>query len=340
MLDLFGPASAPGSVTLRPGETRTFGAADTFFRDCSSADLDDGTELIAAWFNQMLAVLRALARGNGQTAGGVNVVTEDNADDSLLLKAVQQLMQRGQAEFATDTGTVGHVVAAFTPAVAEHKLGQTLRIKIANTNTGAADFAPNGIAAKSITRIGGAALQPGDLQAGGIAELAYDGVQYQIISMIVPPATGSTQAAPKLIGISANATAGVTALPTSVATRVNFGTTELSNLGGRNSTWNGNTLTVGAGEAGLWFVSSCCHIAAPAGGVYCSHGINVNGSQVAQGSSSAGNSGDAQDPSVSTIIKTSVGDTIDARAYQQTGSTQNALNDNRTRFSAFLISAY
>lgn len=340
MLDLLGPASAPGSVTVRPGDTRTFGASDTFFRDCSSPALDDGTEFQAAWFNQVLAVLRALARGNGQTGGGVNIITEDNADDTLVLKAVQQLIQRGQAEFATDTGTVGHVVAAFAPAVAEHKLGITLRVKIANTNAGATDFAPNGIAAKSITRVGGGALQPGDLQAGGIAEFAYDGTQYQIISMIVPPAGGSTQAAPKLIGITATAQAGATAIPTSVATRVNYGTTLQNNLAGRNSTWSGNTLTVGSGEAGLWLVKACSHLAAPAGGVYTSTSIFVNGTEAAVGSASAGNSGDAQDPSVADIIKLNVGDTVDARCYQQTGSTQNVIADNRSRFSAMLISAY
>jgi hypothetical protein len=83
--DLFGPASAPGSVTMRPSENRSFGGPDTFFRDCSSPTIDDGTEFQAAWFNAMLANLeRSVGRGNGQKGDGTNVVIEDNADDSLV----------------------------------------------------------------------------------------------------------------------------------------------------------------------------------------------------------------------------------------------------------------
>src|SRR6185437_15626865 len=103
--DLLGPASATGSVTARPTESRTFGAIDTFFKDCSSPDLDDGTEIQAAWLNQTLALLRAVARGNGLTAGSADVVPQDNTNDSIILNAIQQLIQRGQTVFAQDSGT-------------------------------------------------------------------------------------------------------------------------------------------------------------------------------------------------------------------------------------------
>ena len=68
-IDLFGPASAPGAVTVRPTESRSFGAQDSFYKDCWSPDLDDGTELQAASFNQWLANMRARQRSDRRRRG-------------------------------------------------------------------------------------------------------------------------------------------------------------------------------------------------------------------------------------------------------------------------------
>ncbi len=67
--DLLGPASASGAVTIRPGDTRTFGVVDSWFKDCSDAVTDDGTAYEASFFNALLANVRSVVRGNGQTAG-------------------------------------------------------------------------------------------------------------------------------------------------------------------------------------------------------------------------------------------------------------------------------
>lgn len=177
MLDLFGPAaSAPGAVTVRPGENRSFGAADTFFKDCSSPDLDDGTEFQAAWFNQMIAMLRSVARGNGQTGLGADIVTQDNADDGILLRAVMHLVQRGQMSEAIDTGTADTLVATLTPAAAEYKNGMVFWVKKGpNANvTTAPTLNLNTLGARTITRRDGGALVKGDLAANAWFAFTYD----------------------------------------------------------------------------------------------------------------------------------------------------------------------
>lgn len=80
-VDLLGPASSPNAVTVRPSETRTFGTFDSFFKDCTSSAANDGTIVPAAWLNMLTQQIRRAIRGMG--------VAEDNADDDMLLKAIQ-----------------------------------------------------------------------------------------------------------------------------------------------------------------------------------------------------------------------------------------------------------
>lgn len=175
-LDLFGPASAPGAVTVRPGEGRSFGPLDSFFKDCSSPDIDDGTEFQASWFNQMTAVLRALARGNGASGAGADIVTQDNGDDNILLRAISHLIQRGQMSQAIDTGTADALVAALSPTPAEYKNGMVFWIKkgaSANATT-TPTLNLGGLGAKTITKRDGKAVVKGDLSAGTWFAFTYD----------------------------------------------------------------------------------------------------------------------------------------------------------------------
>lgn len=79
-LDLLGPANAVNFTTVRPADTRIFGAVDTFFKNCTPG-ARDGTAVEAAWLNGVLMQIRQAVRGMG--------ITEDNADDDMLLKAIQ-----------------------------------------------------------------------------------------------------------------------------------------------------------------------------------------------------------------------------------------------------------
>lgn len=189
MTDIFGPANAANAVTVRPGDTRSFGLIDTFFKDCTSTTADDGTDIEAAWLNAITAILRALARGNGLTGAGSAIVAENNADDNILLEAIQHLIQRNKPRFAVDVGTTNTVAVTVVPAPAELIAGMTLCVKVAASNTGASTANVNGTV-KPIKRPDGRALMKGDLLAGGMACLSFDGTNWQLQSFV--PTLGRT----------------------------------------------------------------------------------------------------------------------------------------------------
>jgi hypothetical protein len=188
-VDIFGPTVGAGGVTVRPGETRSFTGADTFFRDCSAPELDDGTEIQAAWLNQLLANARTLARGNGVTGTAVSVVAEDNTDDGLLLKAVQHLIQRDQPKYARDIGGSGAIVITLSPTPAEIKEGMTVIVKVATTSNGPTTLNANGLGAVAVKHQDGGDIGPGDLTKDGIFGFTYDGTNWQLVWKYKQPGT-------------------------------------------------------------------------------------------------------------------------------------------------------
>lgn len=181
-LDIIGPANAPNSVTARPADDRSFGTSDTWFKDCSSPTASDGTKLKSAFMNAVAGTFRALVRGNGNTALAVPIVTEDNADDAMALKAVQHMIQRGQPNYAVDSGTPGAVIVSPTPAPAELKPGMVLRVLIGsgNTNPGAATIKVGSFSTVPITQVGGGALTRGMLLGDAVVELTCKGTSFQV----------------------------------------------------------------------------------------------------------------------------------------------------------------
>lgn len=182
MTDIIGPANAPNSVTDRPAETRVFGLIDTWLKDCSSSIANDGTAIKAPFLNGIIGQFRGLIRGNGNTGSGVAIVAENNADDTMALKAVQHIVQRGQPSYAVGSGSANAIVASLTPALAEYKPGIEIRVRVALDNTGPATMNVNGLGAKPIIHPDGAALAAGDLRAGQVACFIDDGVSFQLAS--------------------------------------------------------------------------------------------------------------------------------------------------------------
>lgn len=137
MADIFGPGSSTSGVTTtRPAEDRIMGVLDTWMRDCSSATADDGTAIVAAMLNSLLANLRALARACGDLVAGGKVVAEDNSD-LMLINAVIALIQRGRMHVASDVGGAGAIVAQTNPMPAELVDGMVLVVRPAAINPGA-----------------------------------------------------------------------------------------------------------------------------------------------------------------------------------------------------------
>lgn len=175
-IDLFGPTQLYGGVTARPSDPRAPTTTDTFFKDCSSPEADDGTQLLAAWFNQVLANMRSVARANGLTGGGADIVVQDNASDTSLLNAISHLIQRGQYVYGTDAGTADAFVVTLSPAPPEYKDGMQFLVKKANSTnaTTTPTINVNGLGAKTIVNREGAAVDAGGFLAGGYYTFSYD----------------------------------------------------------------------------------------------------------------------------------------------------------------------
>lgn len=89
--------------------------------------------------------------------------------------------------YSVDTGLVNaYVMASATPLDA-YVAGLRVAIKIATTNTGASTLNYMGLGAKSILLQNGSALVGGELQAGGLYTLDYDGVAFQLLGPTLQP---------------------------------------------------------------------------------------------------------------------------------------------------------
>lgn len=172
MTDLLGPANAANSVTTRPSDSRVFGGSDTWAKDASSPTANDGTSWSASTFNGLLAQIRALIRGMA--------ITVDNTDDNMLLKAVQA----AAPPYAVDTGTASALVVNVNQPGFTLAAGSRIRVKIAAVATGPTTIAlTNGVTSLgtlNVTRRDASALNPYDLVTGEVADLTYDGTEFQI----------------------------------------------------------------------------------------------------------------------------------------------------------------
>ncbi len=177
-MDILGPANAANAVTSRPDDDRTFGSLDTWWKDCTSPAANDGTKWRSAPLNSLVAQLRGLIRGNGNTALAAPVVTEDNSD-GMLLASVQHQIQRGQPSYAPLAGTADVMTVTLSPAPPEYKQGMRINVrKSAGTGpntTATPTVNVNGLGAVTIVDRNGSTLVPGDLPDACAMALLHDG---------------------------------------------------------------------------------------------------------------------------------------------------------------------
>jgi hypothetical protein len=83
-------------------------------------------------------------------------------------------------DLATASGTDTYAVT-LAPVPTAYALGQRLLVLFTNANTGAATINVNSLGAKAITKNGTTALAAGDIPAGAIKLIQYDGTRFQII---------------------------------------------------------------------------------------------------------------------------------------------------------------
>jgi hypothetical protein len=116
-----------------------------------------------------------VAYGASSIAGG-NIAVAANSPfltTKLPGAASQAQVQSNGLCYAADTGAANAYAATYSPAVTVLSDGMVLEFKATNANTGAATFSPNGLTAKPIVGGAHAALQGGEIVAGGMVELMW-----------------------------------------------------------------------------------------------------------------------------------------------------------------------
>lgn len=138
--------------------------AKTIYEDGDIATKTGGSRVLAAWLNKVF----------GHRHDGLD--------------------QDGSAplDYADDTGAADALVAALSPALPALVVGMPFGIKVGNTNTGAVTLNLNGLGALPLHKLGAQELAVGDIQAGQIISVAYDGANFQLLSYNSPPVTDAT----------------------------------------------------------------------------------------------------------------------------------------------------
>jgi len=125
--------------------------------------------------------------GGGSGAGSITSIIAGQCLSGGTITTAGTISSIG-ACYAAGTGTAQAQTATYSPAIGSLVTGLTLSWLPSNANTGAAPtFAPNGLAAKAIVKVGGAALVANDLTATAIATAIYDGTNWELQN----PQTGS-----------------------------------------------------------------------------------------------------------------------------------------------------
>jgi len=116
--------------------------------------------------------------------------TPDDADLHQAARAVRD----GRLFYVVDTGPVNQLeVSDLQPSLVNYEAGLFIRVLVGHTITGAATFAIGGLNQIAIKRYDGTDVQAGDMLAGQICTLAFDGTHFQLFNG-VPDSAGSAGA--------------------------------------------------------------------------------------------------------------------------------------------------
>lgn len=121
-------------------------------------------------------------------AANSDVVAGTDTAKAVTSQGVAKAVQSGGFNYAADTGAANAAVITLVPAPAAYTAGFAVEVKFAATNTGATTINVNGLGAKAI-QSNGAALVAGQIVAGQIYSLIYDGTNFQLQTTAAPTIT-------------------------------------------------------------------------------------------------------------------------------------------------------
>lgn len=102
-----------------------------------------------------------------------------SADD---LEQITKAVRSQRINFAVDTGSANAMSVAYDPAFVALSNGLILRVLVAHDNTDETTITVNNLPAVAVVRANGAELSAGDVVAGQVVTLVYDGTNFQIVN--------------------------------------------------------------------------------------------------------------------------------------------------------------
>ncbi len=106
------------------------------------------------------------------------------------------------ANYIVDTGAANAYVATLVPAITSYTAGQLVQFKAINANTTTSTVNVNGLGVKTIMKLGGATnLASGDIAAGMVVQLEYDGTNFVMLNPVANAPLLPTGSAANLTGV-------------------------------------------------------------------------------------------------------------------------------------------
>jgi hypothetical protein len=107
-------------------------------------------------------------------------ITPDDGDLTQMAKGIRSQFMN----FAADVGTADNLIAVYNPPLSQYTIGLILRVKVAVTNDGSSTI-DAGAGRVLIKKTNGLPVAAGDLPAGGVVSLVYDGTAFQLVNSSV-----------------------------------------------------------------------------------------------------------------------------------------------------------
>jgi len=154
-----------------------------------------GTTISSTWANNTLADMATALTGSvasdGQTTPSANLpmgtfahTNVGNATVRTMYPSAGQL-QDGAITYLTSVSGADTIAAVAALGMTAYAAGQKFIFVSAGANTGAVTININSIGAKAITKNGTTALAAGDIPSGYVAEVVYDGTQFQLSNPVI-----------------------------------------------------------------------------------------------------------------------------------------------------------
>jgi hypothetical protein len=155
----------------------------------------DGTLVTSSWANTTLndlsAGLTQSLSKDGQTSptgnltmGGYTHTNVGNATARTQYAALGQV-QDSTGQWLVSLSGTDTITATTAPVIPAYVLGQTFRFLSTGANaTSSVTLNINGLGAKAVKKNGSVSLAAGDIAASSVAQVVYDGTQFQLISIV------------------------------------------------------------------------------------------------------------------------------------------------------------